>query len=139
MMRAHLKTRRSRLEDPNLAGDDQERMHLNRQFRRRMQASGMLVLIGVMIAAGQFIDGKALPTLFTFYWMGVILLTFWLILLAMGDAVSIAHYSRNAQARLDVHRKQLEVELERLRAKQGNGHTRNFDSKSDRDGTNESV
>jgi len=78
MMRAHLKTRRMQWEDSSLAGDDQERTHLNRQFRRRMQASGMLVLIGVMIAAGQFIDGKALPALFTFYWSAVILLTVWL-------------------------------------------------------------
>jgi hypothetical protein len=104
-----------------------------------MQASGMLVLIGVMIAAGQFIDGKALPTLFTFYWLGVILLTFWLILLAMGDAVSIANYSRIAQARLELHKKELEEELERLKARQGNGHSETLGSKSDQGGANESV
>lgn len=139
MMRAHLKTRNSQLEDASLAGDEQERVHLDRQFRRRMQASGMLVLIGVMIAAGQFIDGQAHPTLFTFYWLGVILLTFWLILLALGDAVSIANYSRNAQARLDVHRRELEAELERLKARQGNGHSQTLDSESDPGGANESV
>lgn len=99
----------------------------------------MLVLIGVMISAGQFIDGKALPTLFILYWLAVILLTFWLILLAMGDAVSIANYSRIAQARLDLHKKELEAELERLKARQGNGHTQTLDPKSGPDGPNESV
>jgi len=126
-------------EDSSLAGDDQERTHLNRQFRRRMQASGMLVLIGVMIAAGQFIDGKALPALFTFYWSAVILLTVWLILLAMGDAVSIANHARVAQARLDLHRKELEAELERLRARQGNGHSQTLDTDPDRNGPGKSV
>lgn len=99
----------------------------------------MLVLIGVMISAGQFIDGKAHPSLFTFYWLGVILLTFWLILLAMGDAVSIANYSRTAQARLDLHKRELEAELQRLKARQGNGHSQAFGSESEQNGANESV
>lgn len=139
MMRAHLKTRRNQLEDETLAEDDQERIHLGRQFRRRMQASGLLVLIGALIAGGQFIDGKALPKLFTIYWLGVIVLTFWLILLAMGDWVSIANYSRVAQARLELHKQQLEAELERLKAKQGNGHPQTLEPNSENNDADESV
>ena len=70
---------------------------------------------------------------------GVILLTFWLILLAMGDAISIANYSRIAQARLDMHKKELEAELERLKARQGNGHTQSLDPNTSSNGPNESV
>lgn len=139
MMRAHLKTWRAQQDDSSLSDDPQEKTHLARQLRRRMQASGMLILIGILVAAGQFIDGKALPSLFTIYWLIVILLTFWLILLAMGDALSIANYSRAAQSRLDEHRRELEAELERLKARQGNGHTQVLDSNSENDGANESV
>lgn len=121
MMRSHIKGWR---EQKDSFTDELEEKHLQRRFRRRMQASALLVLLGLLIGLGQLIDGPEHPLLFTFYWLGVLLLTCWIILLALGDAVSIAAYSRVAQAQLDQQRRSIEAELERLKARQSNGHAR---------------
>ena len=128
MIRSHTRTWKKQRESMETEID---RTHLSRRYRRRMQASGMLILIGLLITLGQFIDGKQNPSLFTFYWLGILLLTFWLILLALGDALSIAAYSRVAQGQLDQQRRQLEIELQRLKAQQGNGHARTAEADED--------
>ncbi len=68
--------------------DDNERRFRARRFRRRMQASGMLALIGVAIAGGQTIDARQHPSLFVYFWFGVIVLVFWTCALALADALS---------------------------------------------------
>ncbi|MDC0273230.1 hypothetical protein OAK91_00685 [Planctomycetaceae bacterium] len=113
--------------------------HFSKRYRRRMQASGMLVLLGVLITGGQFIDGEAHPLVFSIYWVVVLLLTFWLILLAMGDALSIAAYSKVAQGELEQQKRSIEAEFQRLKAQQGNGHaqTQNPAKKEHRHSDNE--
>jgi len=119
MMRAHYRSWKIQRDQEC---DPEEQNHLARRYRRRMQASGLLVLLGILISAGQLIDGKSWPTCFTVYWTGVLLLTFWLILLALGDAASIAAYSKAAQGKLDQQRREIEAEFQKLKARQGNGH-----------------
>ena len=96
--------------------------HFAKRYRRRMQASGMLVLLGGLISGGQFIDGKAHPVFFSVYWVVVLLITFWLILLAMVDALSIAAYSKVAQGELEKQKRAIEADFQRLKAQQENGH-----------------
>lgn len=121
MMWSHYRVRISQTDSPK---DELEERHLTKRFRRRMQASGVLVLLGILISGGQFIDGKAMPAVFSIYWLFVLFLTFWVILLALGDATSILTYSKVAQGKLNQQRREIEREFERLKAKQGNGHPR---------------
>jgi len=123
LIRSHRRSWKSQQEELEL--DEADREHFRKRFYRRMQASGMMVLIGVLMIVGLLFITKEHKLLFGFYWMGVLVLTFWLIVLALGDAVSIAIYSRSAQSRLNEQRRILEAELERLRAQQGNGHAPN--------------
>jgi hypothetical protein len=61
-----------------------------RQYRRRMQASGMLGIIGLLILGHLWIHDN---TVLAIYWSGVIVLVFWSVLLALGDwASSRLHY-----------------------------------------------
>jgi hypothetical protein len=129
LIRSHRNTWKSQQDELEL--DDFDRRHFHRRYRRRMQASGLIVLIGALLIVGLLVITKEQKLLFGVFWLGVLLLTFWLILLAVGDALSIAAYSRSAQARLNEQRKILETELERLRSRQGNGHTSHGNSNGD--------
>jgi hypothetical protein len=120
LIRSHRKNWKSQQAELEL--DEADREHFRKRYRRRMQASGIIVLIGVLMIVGLLFITKDHKLLFGFYWMFVLVLTFWLIALALGDAISIATYSRSAQSRLNEQRRILEAELERLRAQQGNGH-----------------
>ena len=114
--------------------DELEESHLARRFRRRMQASGLLVLLGILISGGQLIDGREMPALFGMYWLFVLFLTFWVILLALGDAASILSYSKLSQGKLNQQRREIEREFERLKARQGNGHPRSQQSEKESPG-----
>ncbi|HSG70224.1 MAG TPA: hypothetical protein VLA12_07405 [Planctomycetaceae bacterium] len=120
LIRSHRKNWQVHQEELEL--DEADREHFRKRYRRRMQASGIIVLIGVLMIVGLLFITKDHKLLFGFYWMFVLVLTFWLIALALGDAISIATYSRSAQSRLNEQRRILEAEFERLRAQKGNGH-----------------
>lgn len=65
-----------------------------RRYRRRVQASSLLALIGPALFVGYCIPPRELPWLFIGYWMVVILITAWIGLLAFGDAVASGrHFS----------------------------------------------
>lgn len=128
---------RSRDADAESNRDELEMRHLATRYRRRMQASGILVLLGIMISGGQFLDGKAMPGLFGLYWLFVLFMTFWVILLALGDAASTLSYSKVAQKKLSQQRREIEREFERLKSQQGNGHPRS--NKKNRSSENSSA
>ena len=85
------------------------------------------LLCGVMLSADSFALFRA--------WAFI----FWLILLAMGDALSIAAYSKVAQGELEQQKRSIEAEFQRLKAQQGNGHaqTQNPAKKEHRHSDNE--
>ena len=58
-----------------------------KQYRRRMQTSSLLILIGFLIVIGDapYMPWKMYPALFAVYWGGILLIAFWIILSAMGD------------------------------------------------------
>lgn len=62
------------------------------QYRRRMQTSAMIALVGVLIFIGQWVRGGLLVL---FFWLAVVLIVFWIMLLAMADVLATrVHFSR---------------------------------------------
>ena len=99
-------------------GDAEELDHGRRQFRRRVQASIMLGLLAVALCLGQLIPARQYPSLYVFFWIGVVLLLMWMVLLAIGDMVvnrqRLARFQRQRrieEARLQAELKQLRGEL----------------------------
>jgi hypothetical protein len=96
-----------------------------RQFRRRIQASAMLGLLGVAVLGGGVMMSLRLnPLALTLYWLAVILVLGWLALLAVADMVASNLYYRRLHNRYAVEQAQLNAELRRLRGLDGNGHRR---------------
>lgn len=118
--------RKSRLDlEPILKNDDAGRLHANRQFRRRIQISVLLAVIGVIIAAGDQMDkvigGRAL--LFLAWISSIFALTMWMVLLALGDWLSTMSHSAITRVQLRHERSALEEEIRRYHAAR-NGTTR---------------
>jgi hypothetical protein len=89
-----------------------------RQFRRRMQASSLIGLVAVAIAASSWITGTLAIAL---YWSGVLLVVIWIGLLALADLLgSRVHYQR-AEAEHRATHAALTAELKRLQHREGNG------------------
>lgn len=63
-----------------------------RQFRRRIQTSGLLAALAVALLIGPHIED---PFWATWYWIGVLALLVWLVLLALADiAATHLHFAR---------------------------------------------
>ncbi len=104
-----------------LPDDDDVRWQAVRQLRRRMQVSGFLALIGVLIPLGDLLPiFRQSPRLFVIYWLSVLGLVIWMVLLALGDLASNVAYHRLAQHQLNLERRTLKREIDQFRAS-GNG------------------
>jgi hypothetical protein len=108
---------------PDIEADELSRQHAARQLRRRLQVSGLLMLIGILIPLGdQLPFFRQAPAAFVFFWGAILLLTGWIALLAIADLASARAYHRVASVRLRQARRELEAQLEQYRAST-NGHT----------------
>ena len=107
LIRNHRRTWIRHEQDPEL--DETDRFHYRGQYRRRLQASGLLGVIGLLIVFGDLgIEWRAHPLFFSFYWMGVLGATFYLILLGLLDAFATAAHAKASIARLRQRRSVLE-------------------------------
>lgn len=106
-------------------GDAEERDYRRRQFRRRMQTSGMLALAAAALLVGQAIPRKAPVALVIGYWGGVVLLVVWIGLLAVADIICIKQYYGRIRADHLVQRAKLQAQLRRAQAARRNGHDEN--------------
>ena len=97
--------------------------HLRSCYRSRMQTSGMIALLGVLIAMGDVIFSwqENMPLFFGIYWLVVLCVTFWVMLLGIGDFISTSTYSRSAMSRLQQKRRLLEEQLEQHQQSKNNG------------------
>ncbi len=95
-----------------------DRDHLRRRHRRRMQTSTMLGFVGVAILAGRLFPPDDPSVATVLYWCGVILLVFWMALLALADMVSTRIHYGGQRRKVDNERTKLEAQLQRLRADQ---------------------
>lgn len=121
----HVATRKAAIVDPELS--DEDRVFSRNQFRRRVQTSGLICLIGFLILVGDLVipwgrngrgDKVAATFWFAIYWSGIIILALWVILLALGDFAAIRTNSRGKLSRLEAARRSLQREAERLRSEQ---------------------
>lgn len=116
LIRSHIRTWRERRSDPNL--DQADVLHYGGQFRRRLQASGILGIIGVLIVAGDLlIPWQRAPGIFTLFWLAILTMAGYLMLLAVLDVFATAAHGRAALARLKAQRRQLERQAAELREK----------------------
>mgnify|MGYP006969350927 CR=1 FL=1 len=110
--------------DSSITEDDLE--FFRRQYRRRMQTSGALTLIGLVMLIGdiQVINRK--DVLIFVIWLAVLLLlVLWVLLLALGDWLAIRTHTQAALTEVHMQRMALEREADRLRREhqgEGNGH-----------------
>ena len=87
MMRAHRRTWALQQDDRGLNQWDRKR--LRSRYRRRMQMSGMIATLGVMLGVGDALIWEQGLAVIAVYWIVVICLGAWLLLLGMGDLVSV--------------------------------------------------
>lgn len=119
MLWTHVRTWRSRRGDESLT--DNDRQYYRRQFRRRLQVSALVVVIGIMLPIGDLeAPWRDHPGGWAVYWYVVLGLALWIMFLAFGDLVSTRSYSQAAMARLREQQRALEQEAARLRARSAN-------------------
>jgi hypothetical protein len=94
-----------------------------RQFRRRMQTTAMLGLLGLGILAAQLVSVLPVrPQVIVICWGVVMLLAVWLGLLAVADLVSTRYYFGRLKHDYFLEQVRLEAELRRLQRVRGDGH-----------------
>ncbi|MEX0938000.1 MAG: hypothetical protein WDZ59_09060 [Pirellulales bacterium] len=81
-----------------------------RRFRRRVQASGLIGVIGLMILASRWIDDRRLELA---WWLAILLFLFWLLLMALGDALSSRNYYQGEHRRNLAEQEKLHTEIRR--------------------------
>ncbi|MBX3441361.1 MAG: hypothetical protein KF774_03055 [Planctomyces sp.] len=116
LVRGHLRSWRTRRADATL--DPGDLLHYQAQFRRRVTASTSLAVIGLLIVIGDLaIPWRERPAVFAVYWSAVLVLTGYIILLAVADALATAAHTRASIARLRAQQRQLERQAAELREK----------------------
>jgi hypothetical protein len=117
----HVRTWRARRGDETLSSE--ESRYYRRQFLRRMQTSGLIVVIGVLFPVGDGLIPKETwkenPGWFAAYWMMVLGLALWVMALGLSDLLSTRIHSRDALGKLRKLREQqreLEREIAQIKA-----------------------
>jgi hypothetical protein len=101
---------------------DRDRLHYHRRFRRRVQTSAMLILLGVLLPVTMWVlDSGAAPAVKTAVFLAVVLLTGWLILLALADMAATRAHSRSALTEIRARQRELERRLAELKNRSSNG------------------
>jgi hypothetical protein len=104
----------NRLQDTKI--DPSERVFRRRQYRRRMQTSAMLGVLGVAIFIGQLlISWVASQLVLVVYWGGVLALLLWMALLAFADMVATSFYYGRQKTNYQIEQARLQGELQRAR------------------------
>lgn len=114
LVRSHVTKWREQQED---CADDNEREFCHRMYRRRMQTSCVLILVGILIPVGDqiFVHNPPMPLTFTFYFGTVLLMLFWVMFRGVRELLAISLYSRVSGLELRRRQRELHAEYERLR------------------------
>lgn len=117
--------------DDELSEDDLK--FFSRQYRRRMQTSGLLILIGFLIVIGDapYMPWKSYPAIFAIYWGGILLISFWIILSAIGDMSASRLRSTTMISRIQDQQRVLEKQLMELQKKNQQPAEKNPPSESE--------
>lgn len=114
----HVQTQQSWQQTQRETLSVRERDFLTRRRHRRRQTNRLLAMVAGAILVGAWLRD---PRLAVALWAGVILLIFWILLLAAADAVATRTYFARAAARLVGERAALDAELKRQQAQDQNG------------------
>ena len=116
----HIRAWRGQKHDPSLEAADRE--HYHRRYRRRMQTSGMIALLGILIPLGDaVIPWREAPAMFAVYWGMLLLLAFWVGVQGLGDLFSTGAHSRAALARIREQQRELQQQLAKSKRRGSNG------------------
>ncbi|MCA9008750.1 MAG: hypothetical protein KDB01_03335 [Planctomycetaceae bacterium] len=117
MVTWHVWRRRRFLNDLDVS--PMELKFLEQQYRRRMQTSALTITLGALISMCDYLPQfRTSPGFAAAYVMGLLLLSMWLVLLALGDAVaSRVHMSQTLRKNRQT-RQALQEAINELRAKQ---------------------
>ena len=111
-------------------GTAPERDYYRRQFSRRIQASGLIVLIGILLPVGDsLIPWERYPGAFAAFWIIVLGLALWVMWLGCRDLLSTRVHARDALSKLHSLRqkqRELEQEIARIRSRSPNGRPPNL-------------
>ena len=120
MIAAHARAWRRQQADPAL--DELDRDHYRTRYRRRLQTSGLIALLGLLIPLGDapffWRQGVRISTAF---WCAILLLTVWIVLLAIGDIAATRAHARAALSRIRQKQRQLESQAAQLKRHRSNG------------------
>lgn len=83
-----------------------------RRYRRRLQASAMVGVIGLLLLGELWLKD---PRVMLLYWSGVVLLLVWLLLLAASDWLASRLHFRGQLNRLQQERSLLQADIDKLR------------------------
>jgi Flp pilus assembly protein TadB len=115
MIVLHVVQRRNHMEDESLSETD--RNFYDQQYRRRLQTSALTVTLGALIGLSGYIQAlERSPFLATCYVIGLLLLSLWLTLLALSDAVASRVYSSRVNRRQRKLRESLQEALMELKS-----------------------
>ncbi len=129
LMVSHVRSWRRRRGDLNL--DEDGRAYFEKRYRRRMRISATFIILGILIGVGDALlpMHKNQPVAITLYWIGVLLLTGWVLLQGFGDLWSTAAYTGAELTRIQQKRRELERQL--VEFKHRNLGSRDFDNSSE--------
>jgi hypothetical protein len=102
-----------RRQQGNLHLDAIERAYFEKRYRRRMRTSAAIIVLGILIGLGDVVlpKFKNQPLIFTFYVLGLLILTGWVMLQGLGDLWSTATYTDAEMTRIREKRRELERQL----------------------------
>ena len=113
----HVYRRRRFLSDADVSAT--ELKFLEQQYRRRMQTSALTITLGALISMCDYLPQfRTSPGFAAAYVMGLLLLSMWLVLLALGDAVASRIHMGQSLRRNRQTRQALQEAIEELRQKQ---------------------
>ncbi len=121
LMVSHVRTWRHAI---GYAATREELDYRRRQYRRRMQTSGMMAVLAIALFVGEWLTDTIASRWFPIiYWLAVMVLVGWVGLLALADIFSTKlHYDRLRHGAM-LERAKLEAELRRVERSQGNDRT----------------
>lgn len=102
--------------------DAEEYDYRRRQFRRRMQTSAMLGILGIAIFVGYVLTlWLKSPEFTVIFWIAVIMVLLWTCLLALVDIWATKHHFTRMRDHCLVEQAKLRAEIQRMQAFRGNG------------------
>lgn len=114
----HVRSQRRHRKDTTLS--DADLRFYEKQYSRRLQTSGLLVTLGALIGGCGYVKAlETSPVFATLYVIGLLVLTMWLVLLAMTDVLATRVYASQLNRRSHNMQKSLEEALLEVREAHG--------------------